>query len=156
MEFRQIENGPTFEIYQGATCVVRVDWTPMAVRTIAVGHAQAEAAEAVTRRFEAQIRAGRATFIHFLDVWDYTGHESGFRTGFVDWTQKHPGVQKEVHVLTRSKFMNMAIAVANLALSESLVRAHSKRTDFDILVKKTGIPLNVSMPAFRPASAAGA
>jgi hypothetical protein len=125
-----------------------MDWSASAVRSIGVGHLQADVAAVTTQRFEAMMRAGRAPFVHYFDAWRSTGYESGWRVGMVAWTQKHPGIQKEVHVLTQSKVVNMAIAVTNLAVRD-LVKGYSKRQEFDILVKKAGIPVDPPMPALR-------
>jgi len=150
--FREVEKGPTFEIYQGPLCVQRLDWTrDGAVRSIYVGHIGVECAEHIFRRWEALVRAKqRITMLH--DAWETTGYESGFRVDLTKWTQKNPSAIGAVHMVTRSKLVNMAVSVVSLALP-GLVTGYSKRSDFDLLAKKLGLPLNPPIPqGFAPAT----
>jgi hypothetical protein len=154
MDFRQIESGPTFEIYEGPTCVMRVDWTHAAFRAIYVGHIAAACAAPLIKRSEAMVRAGQAPFALFHDAWGATGYESGMRVEMTQWTEKNRGTVKELHMLTQSKILSMAVAVIGLTLP-GLMKGYSKRQDFDVLVKRAGLPLNPSMPDFSPAPIAG-
>jgi hypothetical protein len=85
----------------------------------------------------------------FHECWETNGLESGFRVDLTEWVKKHPGAVAEIHVLTQSKIVAMAVSVANLALS-GLLKGYSKRTEFDVLCKKRGLPLGVPLPTFTP------
>lgn len=152
--FRQIESGPTFEIHEGPTCLLRLDWGPSTIRATYVGHVMAECAQPLIRRSEAVMRAAQAPFTSFQDAWLVTGYESGMRVNMVEWAKKNPGATKEVHILSQSKIMGMAVAVMNLALG-GVVKGYSKRQDFDVMAKRMGLPLNPPMPAFSPSPSAG-
>lgn len=152
--FRQIDSGPTFELYEGPTCLMRVDWANSVYRSIHVGHVSAECAAVLLRRNDAWIRLGQSPFVVFHEMWAVTGYESGFRVEMTKWAEKHRGAVKEVHMLTQSKIVSMAISVVGLALP-GLMKGYSKRHDFDVLVKKAGLPLNPTMPVFSASPSAG-
>lgn len=156
--FRQIDSGATFEIYEGPTVLMRMDWavtSGYAVRLTYVGHIATECSQPIIRRYEAMMRAKQTPFAVFNDGWAATGYETGMRVAMVTWTQKNPNATKELHFLTQSKLMNMGIAVMNLALG-GMMKAYSKRQDFDVLCKRAGLPLNPQMPEFSPSLPAGA
>jgi len=152
--FHQLDAGPNFELYEGPTCLLRVDWVRSAIRAIYVGHVAAACAQPLIRHSEAMIRTGQAPFTLFHDAWLVTGYESGMRVDMVEWEKKHPGMTKELHMLSQSKIMGMAVAVINLAIGGAM-KSYSKRQEFDVLVKKAGFALNPSMPMFSPSPAAG-
>jgi hypothetical protein len=152
--FRQIESGPTFEIHEGPTCLLRLDWGPSTIRATYVGHVMAACAQPLIRRSELMMRAGQGPCTSFQDAWLVTGYESGMRVNMVEWAKKNPTATKELHILSQSKIMNMAVAVMNLALG-GVVKGYSKRQDFDVMAKRMGLPLNPPMPAFSPSPSAG-
>jgi hypothetical protein len=100
------------------------------------------------------IRAGQSPFVVFHDMWAVKGYESGFRVEMTKWAEKHRGEVKEVHMLTQSKIVSMAISVVGLALP-GLMKGYSQRHDFDVLAKKAGLPLNPPMPVFSASPSAG-
>ena len=144
--FREIERGPTFEIYHGAGCTNRLDWTRQGiVRTIMMGHAGVASAEAIIRRFEVVVRfTGRITALY--DVWDLTGYDSDFRIELTKWGTKNRSTIDAIHATTRSKMVNMGLSVANLAMG-GILTPYGNRADFDAVAKRFGLPLNPSMPA---------
>lgn len=145
---REIEAGPTFEIYQGASCLQRLDWTREgAVRITHVGHIETWCAERLTQRWDALVRA-KQRITPFEDCWDATGYESGYRIACTAWTKAHPSVTTGIHFLTRSKLLNMAVSVVSLALPGT-VTGYTKRQDYDIVLKKFGLPVTISMPEFK-------
>jgi len=147
---RAIETGPNFEIYKGALCLQRLDWTREgAVRITHVGHLETWCAERVIQRWDALLRSKVQRITPFEDCWDATGYESGYRVLCTGWTKANPGVSGGVHFLTRSKLLNMAVSVVSLALP-GMVTGYSKRQDFDLMLKKSGLPVTVAMPDFKP------
>ena len=61
-EFREIDKGPTFEVYEGEVCVQRLDWTrDGAVRSTVVGHYMGECADSLIRRFRGLIHREKST-----------------------------------------------------------------------------------------------
>ncbi|MEP7121032.1 MAG: hypothetical protein ABJE95_08990 [Byssovorax sp.] len=144
--FRSIEKGSTFEVYQGTGRANRLDWTREgAFRTIIIGHAGGESAEVMIRRFEAMLRISpRITALY--DVWDLTGYDSEFRIELTKWGMKNRASVLALHSVARSKLVNMGLSVANLAMG-GIFTPHGKRADFDAIAKRLGLPLNPTMPA---------
>ena len=133
---------------------MRLDWSPLGYRSIHVGHVSADCAAPLIRRTETMMRAGQAPIVVFHDMWLVTGYESGFRVNMTKWTDKNKNAVKEVHLLTQSKIVSMAVAVVALTLP-GLMAGYSKRQEFDVLAKKIGLPLNPPLPTFSPSPTAG-
>lgn len=148
---REIESGSNFEIYKGAQCLQRLDWTrDGAVRITHVGHIEAWCAERVIQRWDAFLRAKIQHITPCEDCWDATGYESGYRIACMAWTKAHPGAfSSGIHFLTRSKLLNMAVSVVSLALP-GMVTGYSKRQDYDLVLRKLGLPVSITMPEFKP------
>jgi hypothetical protein len=148
-----IESGSTFELYKGPQCLQRLDWTragtEAAMRMTHVGHMEAWCADRIIVRWNALLRLGVKRITNCHDCWEATGYESGFRIKNVAWSKEHPGVHAGIHFLTRSKLLNMGFTVVSLALP-GLVNSYGKRQDFDLLMKKLGLPVTVVMPEFKP------
>jgi hypothetical protein len=137
----QIENGPTFEVWQSSTGALRLDWNRQGVVTATVlGHGHADYGHHVTRRWDAVIRTS-AKIVFLLDFWDMPTYDSGMRTVMTTGVLKHRSSAEPSHVVTRSKLVGMGVAVANLATG-GLFTIHSARVGFDLVVKKNGLPVN--------------
>lgn len=146
--FREIESGPNFEIYKGAACLQRLDWTREGnLRTTHVGNVEAWCAERIILRWDAAFRA-KQRFAVFHDFADATGYESGLRVALTAWAKEHPGAQSGVHFYTRSKIVSMGVSVASLVLP-GLLTNYPKRQDFDLALKKFGLPVTIAIPEFK-------
>jgi hypothetical protein len=143
---REIERGPAFEVYQGPMCALRLDWTRGgAVRAIMVGYASAEMGGIINKRRDAIVRS-KVQLTMLYDMWETIGYDSALRLELTKWGQAHKGEEEMVHILSRSKLVNMGVSVVALAVPER-VKGYSKRTEFDVLAKNFGLPLNPPMPA---------
>lgn len=131
--------------YQGALCIGRFDWKGDALRTLYVGHVDAPMGKALVERWEAMLRTSQS-IVMFVDAWDMTGYESGFRLDSAPWAQKHPTFIREAHFVTRSKIVSMVASVVGLAVPGIVIKSYAKRAEFDVLAKKAGFPLNPPLP----------
>jgi hypothetical protein len=145
-ELSLVEGGAWFEVFGGPRSIQRLDWTRQgAIRSIVRGDAGGENAEVLIRRADHLIRAhGRITLLH--DFWELTSFGSAFRVELVRWGQTNPNRFDAVRILTRSKIVNMGVAVMNQALG-GIVTTYGMRAEFDIVAKKLGFPLFPAMPA---------
>ncbi len=147
--FREIESGPNFEVYQGALSVQRLDWTSQGhIRTTHIGYMEEWCPDRIIIRWDAAFRA-KQKFHVFHDFSRATGYESGFRVKLTAWAKAHPDAQSGIYVHTTNKLVSMGVTVASMALGGLLTNA-PKRQDFDVALKKYGLPVNVSLPDFKP------
>ncbi len=146
---REIEKGATFEVWRSPTGALRLDWTRQgAVLETLLGYGHQEFANVIVRRWEALRRTGVQILI-LADFSEMPNYDSPVRTTQQEWILKHrPSVIQPFHVLSRSKMVGMAVAVANLALG-GMITAHTQRTTFDVVVKKAGLGPNPQMPSLQ-------
>jgi hypothetical protein len=142
---REVEKGVAFEVWQGPTGAMRMDWTRQGVhRMILAGHGYVEYAAPLLRRWDAVLRfTGRATLL--VDLWDTPAYDSALRVAMTGWGVKHRTDMDALHVLTSSKIVGMGVSVANLAMG-GIVTAYTQRATFAPLAKKFGLPINPVMP----------
>jgi hypothetical protein len=139
LEVREIEKGPTFEVWQGSG-TMRLDCTRQGVvRIIVSGHGHAEFVPAVLRRWDGAIRAaGSMTLL--VDFWDMPAYDSGLRVPLQGWGVSHRSQVEAIHFLSRSKLVAMGAAVSNLALG-GMITMHNQQGSFDAVAKKLGLPV---------------
>jgi hypothetical protein len=143
---QQIDQGPTFEVFQGPLSVQRHDWNKKGgVRLIVVGFATAENAALAKERYT-ELQRPNTRWTKMYDFWEMTGYEPAFRADLLKFAQTHLSTTDGIHALNRTKVMNMGISVTSLALP-GLVKGYETRAEFDALCKKLGLPLNPPMPA---------
>lgn len=142
---REIEKGPSFEVWQGPSGAMRNDWVRGGImRGILRGHGHAEFAAPLVRRWDALLKSdGKVTI--FGDFWEMTTYDSGFRVETSGWLVKHRNDLAAVHVVTQSKLVSMGIAVVNLALG-GIYTVHTSYADFERAARRYGLPGTPSMP----------
>jgi hypothetical protein len=143
--FHEVERGVSFVTYQGSQSIQRLDWSGTTIRSMYVGYIEGWCASTLCQRMDAMLRTAPNVNL-LVDYWEATGYETAFRTDSVAWAKNNPGKITEVHVISRSKILNMVVSVASLAVPAVMVKSYGKRAEFDIFAKKAGLPLNPSMP----------
>ena len=139
-----IEKGPTHEVYRGLTFALRTDWNSMAVRYTFTGRVESSCGGLIARRLEEMVRMSPSfTVLH--DFWDASVLDSQVRVSFVEWSNQHPRALASVHALAQSKIVTMSLSTWGMAVPG--LKIYSRRPEFDILCKKFGLPINISLPA---------
>lgn len=142
--FRELEKGPSFEIYQGPQITQRIDWNAQAMRSIYAGQVGSECAAPLIRRWEQALRS-RQPITMFHDFWDVTGLDPAFRNEISEWTKKNRAAFAAVHMLSNSKPVSAAIGVLSLAVP-GLIHEYGKRPDYEPLWMRAGLPRNPALP----------
>lgn len=132
-----------------------MDWTSEVVRYTYTGFIESAAGELVTQRLDAMLRVNKS-FSMLHDTWDVSGLDSGFRISVPEWSKQHEGAISSVQALARSKVVNMALITWDLGALQGRVNIYAKRAEFDLLCKKAGLPINVSMPQLASGASAAA
>ncbi len=142
---REVEKGPAFATYEGSACVVRADWSVGAVRLIYVGHIETAVAQVCIKHWAAAMRTAPKVIL-FMDYWDATGYETGWRVEATAFAKKNDSKISHSYILSRSKLLNMAVSVAGLAVPSVVLKSFGKRVEFDVEAKKAGLPINPPLP----------
>src|SRR4051812_41753883 len=109
---REIDRGPSFELWKGPAGGMRLDWTRQgAVRIIVVGHGHGEYSDPAIRRWDIARRTC-AKAVMAIDFWEMPTYDSAMRVKMTAWTMQHRS-DAEPHVLQRSKIVFMGLTVAN-------------------------------------------
>ena len=143
---KEVDRGATFEVWRSQLGVMRLDWNRQgAVLETFLGYGSHEFATIITRRWEV-LRRGGVQLLMLADFWEMPNYDSGVRTIQQEWILKNrSSVVQPFHVLSRSKMVGMATAVANLALG-GIITSHTQRHTFDVIVKKAGLMACPPMP----------
>ena len=98
-------------------------WTPMpgVIRFKYFGFNEASAVPWMAETADRMVVEGRSPADMFVDCWDQTGYEPGFRTGLTDWNKRIQNDIRSMPILIRSKIASMGITVSNIALGGLLV-----------------------------------
>jgi hypothetical protein len=140
-----VEKGPTSELYKGSGSALRMDWTLRGgLRCTYLGQVEGSSAEFIAHRLD-QMRASGQIAAVIYDFWEAHGVDAQFRVSFLEWSKRHPGALASVDALSRSKVVNTTLSVLALALPGLKFNIHPKRADFDVVCRKLGLPMNVSM-----------
>ena len=144
VSLRRIETRTSFELYhamQGETPVgsLRLDWTRNgAVLETVDGPGYGVYMDPIVKRFDT-VLAYTGRIDPFGDFWDMPSYETRFRTDHGSWFVKNRAVINAIIVCTQSKLVLMGSAVVNIGAG-GLVKAFSKRDEFDTAVSKHGLP----------------
>lgn len=90
-------------------------------------------AKYVIQQGERQIRDARR-FLLMVDASDARMHTTEFREVTTDWFKKHEGAT--VHMLTRSRMLQMALNVANLALGGQRAMTYTDVNAWEAVAKR--------------------
>lgn len=139
-----VDKGQTYEVYLGAGCALRMDWSGDGIRYTYKGYVESSCGGLVVKRLDAMVRSTPSiTVLH--DFWEASGLDSQVRADLVGWSNRHPHALASVQVLAQSKVVAMSMSV--WALTDPGLKIYSKRPEFDVLCRKLGLPLNIRMPA---------
>lgn len=96
------------------------------------GHAQLEFIEPLQRVFSAALASGHPRLTVFIDATDLRSYDPEYRQQWVAWIDKHRGQVAALHVLVRSKIVEMGINLARVVLGP-MMHAYSDRAEFEQL-----------------------
>jgi hypothetical protein len=99
------------------------------LHTRMIGHASPEMARFIVAGGE-RIMEGGGLMTAFHDWADATGYDTESRQLLTDWGVRRRAQIERVHLLVRSRFLQMGVAVASLVLRGMLV-SHPDRDHFD-------------------------
>lgn len=85
------------------------------------GHLDLDLVERVIAIVETRLAITGRRFETFNDWSELTSHDTQARVRFTSWVQEVRDRFEAVHILTRSRLVSMAVAVANLALDGFLI-----------------------------------
>lgn len=135
MESKQLPDGSMY--YTGPRGSMRLERSPGgACLAVCDGVQEAEFARVVTALGDELIaRHGRCVFL--VDSLDSPRMDTGFREAMTSWFASHRKDGRAVaHLLLKSKFIEMAVNVANLVTGTRVARAYTDVREWEEIARK--------------------
>jgi hypothetical protein len=146
---RLVASGPSFELWKAPRGAMRLDWNRRAiVRMIVRGHGYGEYAAPELRRWTDALRLAPQIGL-VIDFGDMESYDSQLRSEMQGWAARHRSSVELVYVYSKSRIVNMGVAVANLAVG-GIIKAFATKHEFDMECQKLGLPINPSMTSGHP------
>lgn len=103
---------------------------PPVFLTVYSGHAQIEFIEPIQRVFSTFLANSSRKIFVFVDAVELRSYDPEYRQQWVTWVDKHRAQIGALHVLVRSKLVEMGINLARVALGP-MMHAYSDRAEFE-------------------------
>ncbi len=97
------------------------------------GHLEAAFADAIRSHIDPILARGKRPHL-FFDAEEANGLDTRFRTDLTPWHKAIKPLVQSQNILVKSKILQMAISVANMAIGD-LLKAYNKRPEFEAAMK---------------------
>lgn len=118
---------------------------PGIVLVTGIGYNSGASAPLVTEEVERAIPA-QGKVLSFVNLSLQTGQASAAREWWIEWSKQHRPRIEGVHILVRSRIMDMAISVIRMFVG-GLIHSHSEPESFEAAIRER-VPSFQGLPTF--------